>query len=264
MSPTRPSEAATTTRRHCVTHADGDLNTELTYLSHETQQLADNNVTRTVIHTSDTVQALDVDLVYTAYARENVITTHAEIRNREKGTVVLHSFYLGTAPAGREIPAHTPPRRLDTRRRSTTRCSRTARKSISSIRGVRTTHAENPSFMLTLGSDRFDEASGEVVAGTLAWSGNFRLNSRWTSARCSTSWRASTPGLGVPPAPRRDVHHPGDDLHPLVRRGPEAPAATSTTGAATTASGTDTRRRPRCSTAGRVPPSASMPKSSPT
>ena len=49
-------------------------------------------------------------------------------------------------------------------------------KSIASTRGLRTTHAENPSFMLTLGNDRFDENCGEVVAGSLAWSGNFRLN----------------------------------------------------------------------------------------
>lgn len=160
-----------------VTHADGDLNTELKYLSHETQQLADDNVTRTVIHTTDAVQALDVDLVYTTYARENVITTHAEIRNREKGTVILHSFYSSALPLRAEKYLFTHLHGAWTHEAQVEHTLLThGSKSIASIRGVRTTHAENPSFMLTLGSDRFDEASGEVVAGTLAWSGNFRLN----------------------------------------------------------------------------------------
>ena len=33
-----------------VTHADGDMNTELRYVSHTTRTLADTNVTRTVIN----------------------------------------------------------------------------------------------------------------------------------------------------------------------------------------------------------------------
>ena len=41
---------------------------------------------------------------------------------------------------------------------------------------MRTTHTENPAFLLTLNSDSFSETCGEVIAGALAWSGNFRLN----------------------------------------------------------------------------------------
>lgn len=69
-----------------VTHADGDMNTELRYVSHATRTLADKNVSETVVKLTDTDQALDVELVYTAYAKENVITTHTVIRNREKAT----------------------------------------------------------------------------------------------------------------------------------------------------------------------------------
>ena len=39
-----------------VTHADGDLNTELRYVSHRTRQLADDNVTETVVRMTDAVQ----------------------------------------------------------------------------------------------------------------------------------------------------------------------------------------------------------------
>ena len=49
-------------------------------------------------------------------------------------------------------------------------------KSIESRKLVRTTHTENPAFMITLDSEAFDENYGEVIAGALAWSGNFRLN----------------------------------------------------------------------------------------
>ena len=36
-----------------ITHKNGDLNTELRYLSHETRTLTDNNITETTIHLAD-------------------------------------------------------------------------------------------------------------------------------------------------------------------------------------------------------------------
>ncbi len=160
-----------------VTHADGDLNTELRYVSHRTRKLADDNVTETVVRMTDAVQPLDVELVYTAYARENVITTRAVIRNREKGPVTLHSFYSSAMPLRAEKYLLTHLHGAWTREAQVEHTLLThGSKSIASTRGLRTTHAENPSFMLTLGNDRFDENCGEVVAGSLAWSGNFRLN----------------------------------------------------------------------------------------
>ena len=41
-----------------VTHADGDPNTELRYVSHTSKQLADGNVSETAIRLSDRCQAL--------------------------------------------------------------------------------------------------------------------------------------------------------------------------------------------------------------
>ena len=45
-----------------VTHADGDMNTELRYVSHASKQLSDKNVTETVVKMTDCCQALDVEL----------------------------------------------------------------------------------------------------------------------------------------------------------------------------------------------------------
>ena len=160
-----------------VTHADGDMNTELRYVSHSSRQLADPNVTETGVKMTDCCQALDVELVFTAYARENVITTHTVIRNREQGPVTLHSFYSSavTLKAEKYLLTHLYgawAREAQVDHTLLTHGS----KSIESMREVRTTHTENPSFMLTLGSDAFSENCGEVIAGALAWSGNFRLN----------------------------------------------------------------------------------------
>ena len=160
-----------------VTHADGDMNTELRYVSHATRTLADKNVSETVVKLTDTDQALDVELVYTAYAKENVITTHTVIRNREKGDAVLHAFYSSSLPVKARSYLLTHLYGSWARESQTDHTLLThGSKSIESRKLVRTTHTENPAFMITLDSEAFDENYGEVIAGALAWSGNFRLN----------------------------------------------------------------------------------------
>lgn len=47
-------------------------------------------------------------------------------------------------------------------------------KFIASKKGVRTTQTENPSFMLRM-NHAVEEDAGEVIAGALVWSGNYRL-----------------------------------------------------------------------------------------
>ncbi len=160
-----------------VTHADGDLNTELRYVSHSTRTFADPNVSETVVTMKDARKNLEVDLVYTAYSRENVITTHSVIRNNEGGPVTLHSFYSSAVSLRSEKYLLTHLYGAWAREAQVDHTLLThGSKSIFSNREVRTTHSENPSFMLTLGSDSFNEDYGEVIAGSLAWSGNFRLN----------------------------------------------------------------------------------------
>ena len=48
--------------------------------------------------------------------------------------------------------------------------------SIEDLCGTRTTHKGNPSFMLSLDADSFSETAGEVVAGALKWSGNYKID----------------------------------------------------------------------------------------
>lgn len=160
-----------------VTHADGDLNTELRYVSHTQRTLSDANVTETVVRLKDARMPLEVDLVYTAYGRENVITTRTVIRNGERGDVVLHDFYSSalSLKARSYLLTHLHGAWAMENQVEHTLLTHGS-KSIESRKEVRTTHTENPAFMLTLDSRELCEEHGEVIAGALAWSGNFRLN----------------------------------------------------------------------------------------
>ena len=244
-----------------VTHADGDMNTELRYVSHATRTLADKNVSETVVKLTDTDQALDVELVYTAYAKENVITTHTVIRNREKGDAVLHAFYSSSLPVKARSYLLTHLYGSWARESQTDHTLLThGSKSIESRKLVRTTHTENPAFMITLDSEAFDENYGEVIAGALAWSGNFRLNFEVDEFNVLNILAGVNPYAWITRSPRANRSPRPKWSTPTASRAQAARAATCTTGRATTAYGTAIRTPRRCSTAGRAPTSRSTPR----
>lgn len=161
-----------------ATHADGDVNTELRYVSHETLPSDDAGVVRTVVRLADPMRPLEVELLFTAYLRENVIATRSRITNREQGPVTLHAYYSSA------LSLHGYGSYLLTQLRGGWADEAQIEHlplghgthSISTRKLVRTTHTENPAFMLSLDTDRFDEEHGEVIAGALAWSGNYRID----------------------------------------------------------------------------------------
>ena len=73
-----------------VKYADGYHNTELQYVRHEVR--AKGDVVTTEITLKDPVTALEVKLFYDAYQKEDVICTHAEIRNGGKKSVHLLNY----------------------------------------------------------------------------------------------------------------------------------------------------------------------------
>lgn len=157
-----------------VRQSDGDLNTELRYVSHKTSALAGGAV-RTEILLTD-AKGVEVNLIYTAYPDEDVIVTNSEITNTGKKPVTLVNYYSSSLPvtADKYFLTHfygSWAREMQVDREMLTHGT----KVIESKKGVRTTHTENPSFMLSLDTETFDENHGEVIAGALAWSGNFRL-----------------------------------------------------------------------------------------
>lgn len=158
-----------------VTYADGSLNTEL-YVTGVGQSVGDGVLT-TIIGLKDYVTALEVRLVYEAYLREDVIASHAEIINGGKKPVTLTKF----ASSAMNV---TGEQFLLTKFHGDWACEMQVERTpvpygittIQTRRGVQTTQRTNPSFMLSINADEFNETNGDVIAGALEWSGNYSID----------------------------------------------------------------------------------------
>lgn len=156
-----------------ATHADGTMATDLFYVSHE--QKTEANVQTTVIHLKDEKTAFYVDLHFNAYVAENVIEQWTTIRHSEGQEVVLSQFassaigFKATDYYLTHFYGSHSKEMIFSEERLTNGV-----KTIETKRGVRTTEYENPSFMLSLNAAA-QENDGEVIAGALAWPGNFRF-----------------------------------------------------------------------------------------
>lgn len=154
-------------------HNDGNPSLLLTYRSHTTSAPKDG-VKETVITLADPKYPVTVKLHYVAYERENVIKTFTEISHREKKPVTLYNYDSGLLA-------------LNARRYFLTEFSGDwanevnmneqelffGKKVIDTKLGTRANMFCSPFFILSLNEQRH-ERSGEVVVGTIGWTGNFR------------------------------------------------------------------------------------------
>lgn len=158
-----------------LTHDDGVLTTDLIYTGHKTEAL-DSNTTKTVITLKDKLYPVYIDIVFTAYKEENIISQSATIRHSEKNNIIVENL------ASSYIPLHaqsyylthfngTWAHEMQMEEEELTHGT----KVIESKKGTRATQAENPSFLLSLDTPA-NENTGEVYAGSLAWSGNYKLS----------------------------------------------------------------------------------------
>ena len=159
-----------------VTWPDGGLNTELLYESHSSETLPDGAV-RTTVLLRDSKQPLHVRLVFDAYEAEDIITAHSEIVNEGKKSIILRDYYSSC------LPVYAPKYALTHFHGAwahemymETEVLTHGVKTIEVRDGVRTSQRSNPSFMLSMGSEVLDERNGEVIAGALRWSGNYKMN----------------------------------------------------------------------------------------
>jgi alpha-galactosidase len=158
-----------------VRYADGYHNTELVYAAHQVRRNGD--VVTTEITLKDPVTLLEVKLFYEAYQKEDVISTHAEIRNGGRQPVELLNYASGSLylDADQYHLTHFHGGWADEMQMDGEVLTHDT-KVIESRRGTQVTQCNNPSFLVSLNADRLQENVGEVVAGALAWSGNFRLS----------------------------------------------------------------------------------------
>ena len=156
-----------------INRADGNPSTLLEYKKPET--VSHEGSTETVITLADPVYGDEVVLHYEAFGPENVFKSWTEITNREKTPVELEKFassmlhfdapkYIVTQYSGdwaNEVNS------LDQE-------LHVGKKVIDTKLGARENMFVSPFFQLSLG-DKATETSGDVLVGTLGWSGNFRF-----------------------------------------------------------------------------------------
>jgi alpha-galactosidase len=155
-----------------VIHADGNTSTDLVYDGHETTAI-DAHVARTAIRLKDAHYPFRVILHFKAHLAEDVIEQWTEIVHDEIGPVTL-GRYASAAPVFKAGGYWLTQFHGNYMREAelTEEKLYPGIKLLDSKLGVRAHQMRNPSFLISLdGSAR--EETGEVIGGTLAWSGSF-------------------------------------------------------------------------------------------
>ncbi len=156
-----------------MVHADGNPSLDLRYQQHTQQTNGDEQQTTIVL--KDPVYPVEVTLHFAAYYNEDVIRSWTEIKHQEKKPVLLTQYassmlhfdadkYWLTQFHGdwaREMQMEESP-------------LTTGIKILDSKLGTRADMYQAPVFFLSL-NQASSENEGELIAGTLAWTGNFRF-----------------------------------------------------------------------------------------
>jgi len=157
-----------------ATHADGNTSTDLVYVRHQTTPL-DTNVSLTRIELKDPFYPFFVTLCLKSHAQEDVLEQWTEIHHEETGAVTLYRF-ASAAPVLKAKEYWLTQFQGDYSREATLAEERLGPglKVLDSKLGVRASRFRIPSFLLALNASAREEA-GEVIGGSLAWSGSYQL-----------------------------------------------------------------------------------------
>ena len=157
-----------------VTHADGNKSTVLAFSDVKTEQLDQNRKLTSVI-LKDPKYNFSVTLKYLAYYNENVIEQWAEITHREKGSVVLNKYASANLTlSGKKFFLKSHYSGATREMRSEEQQLLHGIKTIDSKLGTRTNLLHSSSFMLSIDQPATEDL-GEVIAGSMEWTGNFKL-----------------------------------------------------------------------------------------
>jgi alpha-galactosidase len=158
-----------------VTHADGNNSLDLQYVRHENKKLDENSSLLKIV-LKDPVYDFEVTLYYKTYFTEDVTEQWTEIRHNEKGNVVLNKFasaslylkgenywlrqYHGDWAKEMQAEEYKLSHGI---------------KTLDSKLGTRANLFQPPLFMISLNKPATED-EGTVLYGSLAWSGNFRID----------------------------------------------------------------------------------------
>jgi len=155
-------------------HNDGNPSLDLIFSKSETIKI-DGNVTSTTIWLKDPGYPIEVALHFLAYRNEDIIKTWAEITHHEKKPVVLSRFASSVLQVNSTqywLTQFHGDWASEVRMEENKLTS--GIKIIDSKLGTRANMYQTPMFFLSC-DKASDEVSGELIAGTLAWSGNFQM-----------------------------------------------------------------------------------------
>ncbi|WP_345952343.1 alpha-galactosidase [Mucilaginibacter sp. PAMB04168] len=158
-----------------ITHADGNPSLDLVYVDQKVNN-PDAASTETVVTLKDPQYPVIVKLHYQAYAHEDVIKSWTEIINNEKGTITLNDYASSMLHFDAEsywLTQFHGDWAYEMQMQESKLTS--GIKEIDSKLGTRANMYQSPMFLLSL-NKLSDENTGEVIAGTLAWTGNFRFH----------------------------------------------------------------------------------------
>ena len=156
-----------------MVHSDGNPSLALRYVSHVTKR-EDDNVAHTSIVLKDPQYPVEVTLHFAAHFNENTIREWTEIRHNEKKPVTLTNFASSMLhfDAAKYWLTQFDGDYMTEMRMKESQLT-TGIKIIDSKLGSRAHMYRTPAFFLSLNKPA-GENDGELLAGTLAWSGNFQ------------------------------------------------------------------------------------------
>ncbi len=155
-----------------VIHADGNRTTYLYYQKHS--QHTENGIQTTEIELKDDTYLVTVKLFYVAYEKENVIKTWSEISHREKKPVKLLQFF-STMLYFSDSEYYCTEFSSDwaAEGRMSNQQLQFGKKVVDTKLGSRAAMHAHPFFEVGIGAP-VQENQGQVLMGTIGWTGNFR------------------------------------------------------------------------------------------
>lgn len=157
-----------------ILHNDGNPSLLLKYAGHQLSKNEDGS-TATVIRLRDEAYPVEVDLHYISYPEQDVIKTYAEIRHHEKKPVTLYNYassllhFAGKAYYLTEFTGNWAHEVNMTESQLSY-----GKKVLDTKLGSRANMFCSPFFVLSFGQPAAED-EGEVLLGTLGWTGNYRF-----------------------------------------------------------------------------------------